>query len=167
MQLHKKVKRLIRRLEGGNGPTRIRREGMPNGFFLNDLLWFGDGGSEQTAVSRGFIVEPAEMDSMDDEAKSDLSDRLRYLLAALGEEYTLQCRYMVCSDYSEMLDKYKSATESIADKRKHRWQIWNRTERYARYLRRCEKASFGAKYWCFSLPGSSTVALGSRCQRIL
>ena len=133
MQLHKKVKRLIRRLKGGSGPTRISREGMPNGFFLNDLLWFGDGGSEQTAVSRGFIVEPAEMDSMGDEAKSDLSDRLRYLLAALGEEYTLQCRYMVCSDYSEVLDKYKSATESIADKRKHRWQIWNRTERYARY----------------------------------
>jgi type IV secretion system protein TrbE len=133
VQLHKKVKRLIRRLEGGSGPTRISREGMPNGFFLNDLLWFGDGGSEQTAVSRGFIVEPAEMDSMDDEAKSDLSDRLRYLLAALGEEYTLQCRYMVCSDYSEVLDKYKSATESIADKRKHRWQVWNRTERHARY----------------------------------
>ena len=76
MQLHKKIKRLMRRLRH-HGPTRINREGMPNGFFLNDLLWFGDGGSEQTAVSRGFIVEPVEMHSMDDEAKSDLSDRLR------------------------------------------------------------------------------------------
>jgi type IV secretion system protein TrbE len=133
LQFHKKVKRLMRRLEGGR-PTRVSREGMPNGFFLNDLLWFGDGGSEQTAVSRGFIIEPAELDSMDDEAKSDLSDRLRYLLAALGEEYTLQCRYMVCSDYAEVLDKYKSATESIKDKYKYRWQIWNRTERHARYV---------------------------------
>ena len=135
MQLHKKIKRLMRRL-GRDGPaqTRISREGMPNGFFLNDLLWFGDAGSEQTAVSRGFIVEAGEMHSMDDQAKSDLSDRLRYLLAALGEEYTLQCRLLVCSDYSEVLDKYKSATESIADKRKHRWQIWNRTERHARYV---------------------------------
>jgi hypothetical protein len=133
VQLHKKVKRLIRRL-GHNGPTRISREGMPNGFFLHDLLWFGDGGSEQTAVSRGFIVDPGEMDSMDEEAKSDLSDRLRYLLAALGEECTLQCRYMVCSDYSEVLERYKSATEEIVDKRKHRWQVWNRTERHARYL---------------------------------
>jgi hypothetical protein len=85
-------------------------------------------------MCRGFIVDPAEMDSMDEEAKSDLSDRLRYLLAALGEEYTLQCRYMVCSDYSEVLDNYKSATEGIADKRKHRWQVWNRTERHTRYL---------------------------------
>jgi len=110
MQLHKKIKRLMRRLgRDGSAQTRISRQGMPNGFFLTDLLWFGDAGSEQTAVSRGFIVEPAEMASMDDEARSDLSHRLRYLLAALGEEYTLQCRLLVCSDYSEVLDKYKSA----------------------------------------------------------
>jgi hypothetical protein len=114
--------------------TRISRDGMPNGFFNNDLLWFGDGGSERTAVSRGFIIEPGEMASMDDEAMSDLADRLRYLLAALGEEYTLMCRLLECSDYSEVLDKYNSATESIADKRKHRWQVWNRTERHARYV---------------------------------
>ena len=130
----KKAQRLIGSLGLRPTHTRISRSGMPNGFFLNDLLWFGDAGSEQTAVSRGFIVEPAEMASMDDEARSDLSDRLRYLLAALGEEYTLQCRLLVCSDYSEVLDKYKSATESIADKRKYRWQIWNRTERHARYV---------------------------------
>jgi hypothetical protein len=63
VQLHKKVKRLIRRMGRESGPTRISGEGMPNGFFLKDLLWFGDDGSEQTAVSRGFIVEPAETDS--------------------------------------------------------------------------------------------------------
>ena len=134
MQLHKRVKRLLRRLDKTLPETRISREGMPNGFFLNDLLWFGDGGSEQTAVSRGFTIEPAEMDSMDDEARNDLSGRLRYLLATLGDEYTLQARYLVCSDYSEVLDKYRSATEAIADKWKHRWQVWNRTERHARYL---------------------------------
>jgi hypothetical protein len=43
------------------GPTsRISRVGMPNGFFLNDLLWFGDGASRKTAISRGFTVEPGE-----------------------------------------------------------------------------------------------------------
>ena len=131
MQFHKKVKRLMRRLRA-SGPTRISREGMPNGFFLNDLLWFGDGGSEQTAVSRGFIIEPAEMDSMDEEAMDDLSTRLRYLVASVGEDYTIQLRYLACSDYSEVLERYKSATEAIADKKKHRWQVWNRTERHAR-----------------------------------
>jgi type IV secretion system protein TrbE len=134
VQFHKKVKRLIRRLQPSGGPTRISREGMPNGFCFNDLLWFGDGGSQQTAVSRGFLIEPAEMDSMDEEAISDQSDRLRHLLAALGDEYTLQARYMVCSDYSEVLARYKGATDAIADRWQHRWQIWNRTERCTRYM---------------------------------
>src|SRR5262249_953633 len=74
------------------GMSSVQHRQMPIGFFLYDLLWFGDAGSEQTAVSRGFVVEPTEMDSMDDETKSDLSDRLRYLLAALCEEYTLHNR---------------------------------------------------------------------------
>jgi hypothetical protein len=43
-----------RGLEGG---TRVSRGGMPNGFFLNDLLWFGDGASRRTAISRGFVIE--------------------------------------------------------------------------------------------------------------
>jgi hypothetical protein len=77
VQLHKRVKRLLRRLDKTLPETRISREGMPNGFFVNDLLWFGDGGSEQTAVSRGFTIEPPEMDSMDDETRNDLSGRLR------------------------------------------------------------------------------------------
>ena len=63
MQLHKKVKRLIRRL-GHSGPTRISREGMPNGFFLNDLLWFGDGGSEQNSGQPWFYC-PTGRDGFD------------------------------------------------------------------------------------------------------
>jgi hypothetical protein len=132
MQIHKTIKRLVRRLRK-DGATRISRESMPNGFFLNDLLWFGDSGSEETAVSRGFTIIPGERDSLDDDAQHDLIDRLRVLLAVLGNEYTLQCRYLVCSDYSDVLNRYDRDTESITDKYRHRWQIWNRKERHARY----------------------------------
>ena len=32
----------------GNDPaSRVSRIGMPNGFFLNDLLWFGDGSTKK------------------------------------------------------------------------------------------------------------------------
>jgi hypothetical protein len=41
--------------------SRISRVGMPNGFFLNDLLWFGDGATRKTTISRGFMVEPGEI----------------------------------------------------------------------------------------------------------
>jgi hypothetical protein len=30
-----------------NPTSRISRVGVPNGFFLNDLLWFGDGASKK------------------------------------------------------------------------------------------------------------------------
>jgi len=112
----------------------IGRDGMPNGFFLHKLLWFGDGGSDQTAVARGFMICPAEMDSMDDDALDNLSDRLRYLVVALGTEYTLQVRYLVCSDYGDLLRSYRDGTDTITDRHKYRWQVWNRTERHARYF---------------------------------
>ena len=51
----------------------------------------------------------------------ELSESLRYLLAALGDEYTLQARYMVYSDYSAAFDQYKRATEVIADRRECRF----------------------------------------------
>src|SRR6266478_6003863 len=92
----KKFKRLLRLLQKEGG-SRISTEAMPNGFFFNDLLWFGDGGSQETAVSRGFVVIPGERDGMDDEAASDLIDRLRVMLATLGEGYSIQARYLVCS----------------------------------------------------------------------
>jgi hypothetical protein len=132
VQTDKRVKRLLRRLQK-NGPTRISREGMPNGFFLKDLLWFGASGSEQTAVSRGFLVVPGERDSLDEDSQVDLVDRLRVLLATLGTGYTLQVRLLICSDYSAELERYWLATEAIKDRHRYRWQIWNRTERHARY----------------------------------
>jgi hypothetical protein len=46
---------------GKNPTSGISRVGMPNGFFLNDLLRFGDGASRKTAISRGFTVELGEI----------------------------------------------------------------------------------------------------------
>ena len=84
-----------RGLEGG---TRVSRAGMPNGFFLNDLVWFGDGASKRTAVSRGFVVEPSEISAFSIPQLNDLHERLRILLGILGEEYTLQIQWSIDSD---------------------------------------------------------------------
>ena len=119
--------------KAGGTPSKISRFGMPNGFFFDNLLWFGDAGSAKTAVSRGFIVEPPELDVLDDDSKVDISDRLRVLLATMGEEYQLQMKYLAYSDYSDVLEQYQRDTEAIQDKRRYRWQVWSRTERHARY----------------------------------
>jgi type IV secretion system protein TrbE len=115
------------------GPSRISRGGMPNGFFFDNLLWYGDAGSGKAAVSRGFFIEPPEMDVLDDDSKVDMSDRLRVLLATMGEDYQLQAKYLVYSDYSDVLDRYQRDTDAIRDRWRYRWQIWSRTERHARY----------------------------------
>ena len=118
------------RKEGG---SRVSRESMPDPFFINDLLWFGDANSERTAVARGFSIIPGERDGMDDDTQHDLIDRLRVLLAVLGNEYTIQGKLLVGSDYSDVLDQYDRDTDAIEDKHKNRWQLWNRKERHARY----------------------------------
>ncbi len=125
--------------KAGKVPSRISRVGMPNGFFCDDLFWYGDAGSAKTAVSRGFFVEPPEMNVLDDDAKVDISDRLRVLLATLGEEYQLQVKYLIYSDYGDVLDQYQRDTETIQDKWRYRWQVWSRTERHARYKEAMEQ----------------------------
>jgi type IV secretion system protein TrbE len=111
--------------------TRIRRDGMPNGFFFHDLLWFGDAASKKIAVSRGFHIHPPDRTSFDESSLNLSISRLRLLLATLGTEYTLQLKYLVCSDYAYELEQYQKETATIDPR--HSWQIWNRTERYARY----------------------------------
>jgi hypothetical protein len=127
-----KLKRILGLLRKDGG-SRVSREAMPDGFFLNDLLWYGDTNSDQTAVSRGFSIIPSERDGMDEDAQADLIERLRVLLAVLGNEYTIQGKLLVGSDYSNVLDQYDRDTEAISDKHKYRWQVWNRKERHARY----------------------------------
>src|ERR1700694_260746 len=89
----------------GKSPTsRISRVGMPNGFFLNDLLWFGDGASKKTAISRGFMVEPGEISAFSVTQLNDLHERLRILLGILGEEFALQVQWSIDSDYRHELE---------------------------------------------------------------
>lgn len=127
------AKRLLGLLGHGDQASRLSRWGMPDGFFLNDVLWFGDAGCAQVAVSRGFVVEPAELDALDEAAKADLIERLRVLLATLGQQYALQVRFQVVSDYFAELERYRKKTDAIQDRWRYRWQVWNRTERHARY----------------------------------
>jgi hypothetical protein len=79
--------------------SRVSRVGMPNGFFLNDLIWFGDGSSKKTAISRGFMVEPGEISAFSVTQLNDLHERLRILLGILGEEFALQIQWSIDSDF--------------------------------------------------------------------
>jgi type IV secretion system protein TrbE len=120
----------------GSGPSsRISRIGMPNGFFLNDLLWFGDGASKKAAVSRGFMIEPGEMTAFSVGQLNDLHERLRVLLGILGLEYHLQIQWSIDSDYRHELEEYHQETLELRrrDPVYGQFGVLVRAERYERY----------------------------------
>jgi type IV secretion system protein TrbE len=120
----------------GPGPaSRISRVGMPNGFFLNDLLWFGDGGSKKSAISRGFMIEPGEISAFSVTQLNDLHERLRILLGVLGEEYALQVQWSIDSDYRHELEAYHRETLNLRrqDPIHGQFGVLIRAERYERY----------------------------------
>jgi hypothetical protein len=124
------------------GPTtRISRVGMPNGFFLNDLLWFGDGASRKTAISRGFTVEPGEISAFSVTQLNDLHERLRILLGVLGEEFALQVQWSIDSDYHHELEAYHRETLNLRrqDPVYGQFGVLVRAERYERYKNAMEE----------------------------
>lgn len=126
---------ILKRLKSAfqDGPsTRLSRGGMPDGFFFSNVLWFGDAGSKRVAVARGLTVEPDQLDALDEPFQAHLCERLRQLIASLGQEYTLQVRQVSGGDYSDVLDPYGQETQTIPSR--HRWVRWNRSERHARYV---------------------------------
>jgi type IV secretion system protein TrbE len=115
--------------------TQTSRVGMPNGFFLNDLLWFGDGASNRTAISRGFMVEPGEISAFSVAQLNSLHERLRILLGILGEEFTLQIQWSIDSDYRRELELYHQETMNLrrSDPIHGQFGVLIRAERYERY----------------------------------
>ena len=97
---------------GGKGrrSSRVSRLGMPNGFFINNLIWFGDGVSRKTAISRGFTVEPGEINAFSVRQLNALHEKLRIMLGMLGQEYHLQVQWSIDSDYRQELEQYHQET---------------------------------------------------------
>ncbi|MBV9488349.1 MAG: hypothetical protein JO069_01320, partial [Verrucomicrobia bacterium] len=128
---------LVDRFAGvtGRRDSCVRRHEMPNGFFLNDLLWFGDGASRRTAVARGFSVEPGEINAFSVRQLNDLHERLRTLLGILGNEHTLQVQWSIDSDYRQELEDYHRETLELRrqDPIHGQFGVLVRAERYERY----------------------------------
>jgi type IV secretion system protein TrbE len=121
--------------KGIGAVSRISRIGMPNGFFFNDLLWFGDGATKKTAIARGFMIEPGEMTAFSVRQLNDLHERLRVLLGMLGQEYRLQVQWSIDSDYRQELEDYHKETLELRrrDPVHGQFGVLVRAERYERY----------------------------------
>ncbi len=98
------------------------------------LLLFGEELSVETPLALGIRLELPPIDGASVSVLNLLDDALRYLLLALGEDYRMQMRWSVTSDYEDILEQYACRVMP------HRTNIgnWVRRERFERHRRQQE-----------------------------
>src|SRR6202011_5927786 len=105
----------------------IMFESSPNGYFVRDLVVF-HGLRKGCYVSKGFIVEPADLSSAAPEHLNASQDQLALLLGCLHDKLRLQVQWFCDSDYRLELLRYEEQTERATN-------IWTRRCRNERFVR--------------------------------
>lgn len=103
-------------------------ESAPNGYFLRDLI-VCHGLRKGCHVSKGFLIEPADLSGAAPDHLNAFQDQLALLLACLHDKLRLQVQWFCDSDYRAELLRYREQTERATN-------IWTRrcrNERFARY----------------------------------
>jgi hypothetical protein len=103
-------------------------ESSPNGYFVRDLVVF-HGLRKGCYVSKGFVMEPADLSAAAPEHLNAFQDQLALLLSCLHDKLRLQVQWFCDSDYRSELLRYREQTERAANV----WTRRCRNERFARY----------------------------------
>lgn len=102
-------------------------EAAPNGYFIRDLIVFGDlrAGS---SVAKGFIFEPPDLANAAIAELNAFQNQLAVLLASLGDHQRLQVQWFCDSDYRHELLAYHERTQKAGN-------IWTRRVRNEKFVR--------------------------------
>jgi hypothetical protein len=103
-------------------------ESSPNGYFVRDLVVF-HGLRKGCFVSKGFVIEPADLSAAAPEHLNAFQDQLALLLSCLHDKLRLQVQWFCDSDYRSELLRYREQT----DRATNVWTRRCRNERFARY----------------------------------
>ncbi|MBA3831721.1 MAG: hypothetical protein H0X34_07480 [Chthoniobacterales bacterium] len=103
-------------------------ESAPDGYFVRDLIVF-HGLRKGCHVSKGFVIEPADLSAAAPEHLNAFQDQLALLLSCLHEKLRLQVQWFCDSDYRAELLRYNEQTERATNV----WTRRCRNERFARY----------------------------------
>jgi hypothetical protein len=103
-------------------------ESAPNGYFVRDLIVF-HGLRKSCHVSKGFVIEPADLSAAAPEHLNAFQDQLTLLLACLHDKLRLQVQWFCDSDYRADLLRYREKTERATNV----WTRRCRNERFTRY----------------------------------
>lgn len=110
------------------------RSGTPNGYFAQGLLIFGPLGRGGIA-SKGYILQPPDLRGASIVTLNAYQDKIRGLLANLGEGMRAQFQWTCDCDYRAELTRYFRETEKITHP--HLKQV--RQERFDRYWQRMHR----------------------------
>ncbi|AWI09630.1 hypothetical protein [Ereboglobus luteus] len=106
----------------------------PNGYFAEGLLIYGT--LEKGGIaSKGFLLQPPDLRGGSVAQLNAYQDKIRSLLAALGDGMRAQLQWTCNCDYRQELTRYHRETERV--KHPHIRQI--RTERFERYWQRMHR----------------------------
>src|ERR1017187_254638 len=106
----------------------IMFEFSPNGYFVRDLVVF-HGLRKGCFVSKGFVIDPADLSAAAPEHLNAFQDQLALLLSCLHDKLRLQLQWFCDSDYRSELLRYREQTERATNV----WTRRCRNERFARY----------------------------------
>src|ERR1700693_2899240 len=88
----------------------IMFESSPNGYFVRDLVVF-HGLRKGCFVSKGFVIEPADLSAAAPEHLNAFQDQLALLLSCLHDKLRLQVQWFCYSDYLSELLRYRGQTD--------------------------------------------------------
>ena len=138
------------------------RNGAPNGYFAEGLLVFGS--LEKGGVaSKGYVLQPPDLRGGSITQLNAYQDKIRALLANLGEGMRAQFQWTCNCDYRQELTRYFRETEKVTHP--HLKRV--RTERFQRYwdrmhrrdLRREQLVLFVSTQMA-ALPGKALTRVG-------
>ncbi len=89
-------------------------ESAPNGYFLRDLIVL-DGLRKGCHVSKGFLIEPADLSAAAPKHLNAFQDQLALLLACLHEKLRVQVQWFCDSDYRAELLRYHDHKQNAAN----------------------------------------------------
>lgn len=86
---------------------------IPDGFFVNGLLFWGRSFSKDCLLSKGFLIEVPDIRCFSTEQSCEFHEKIRAFLGEFDPDYSLQIQWSVSSDYEEDLLRYeKTAPDS-------------------------------------------------------
>src|SRR5262249_61226894 len=83
---------------------------LPDGYFLEDHLCFGDPG-KGCVLAKGYAVDFPDLSASDDDAFISLESDIRLALGSLKVDERLQLQFYTSSDFSGPLNRYEAETK--------------------------------------------------------